>query len=611
MKRPNLTLPFRSLSLNIFFLITLFLLVPVYIGFIFIKRSNETYIQRELNNQIITTIQKGEGEFLDTFQKMAVISNVFTLDRELLAILRDENSSYWDRNKRFDELVNTLRVNNLFSLDGIRITMFDDQKRNYANWGLYFNDYSFVMDESWVIPSLIHKELISWSLFTPSFILGENENYISLARSILYPSYSGERLATIIISINEQLISALLKRNDQGADFIRVCTAGTLEDVFTAEKIKLLRKGDLEFLLEKPKSQTGDSLLCEVDGKRYLLSYYTLGSPLMAESERLKVLYFLDYQRITDRLSALSLSINYGMLILLVILLGIVVFISGNIARPIRMLSNNVKAFTETRKISTFPGNRKDEIGELGRAFTDMEIKINDLFNKLKEESEIREQYRFKALRAQINPHFLFNTLNTVRWMALIRKADNIVDTINALSRILDYSMGLARELASLGEELEMIQNYAHIQNYRYGEDLEVTVAIDQGAEKLGLIKFILQPMVENSYLHAFKKIQRKKILHIAGRQSNGKLLLFVEDNGSGIKAEKLHKLRENLKEENNGEEREGIGLVNVHRRIRASYGEGYGISISSREGEGTIVEYSLPIIELPAEYTKARGAAG
>ena len=342
-----------------------------------------------------------------------------------------------------------------------------------------------------------------------------------------------------------------------------------------------------------------------MDGKAYLLTLYTINSPWMPERQELAVLYFSDYQHITERLNTLSLSINAGMILFIIMLLGIVVFISHNIARPIKLLSGRVNEFTGTREIKPLTINRNDEIGELGNAFVEMEIKINDLFDRLRRESEIREQYRFKALRAQVNPHFLFNTLNTVRWMAMIRGQENIVDTIDALSRILDYSMGRTGEMAALREELEMIQSYVHIQNYRYGEDLEIKINTEKGIENYGIIKFILQPAVENSFIHAFRKIKGKKSLLIDADIENGKLKIRIRDNGSGIDSEKLAELQRSLcggGQPDDSEKRTGIGLLSVQQRICSEYNRtdpdgGFGI-VPESGPDGTVVIYTLPLIE-------------
>jgi two-component system sensor histidine kinase YesM len=597
---------FKSLSVNVFLLILLFLLLPVYLGFIIMKTSYENYLRQELSGQIITNIKKGEEDFSQTFQRMVNISNMFVSDRELISLFRNDTASYWDRNKRFDEVVNTLLTNNLFDLNGVKITMFDRQNRNYANWSLNWNDYSFIMSQDWVNRSIIDRGIISWNFFAPSFVEKENERYIFLARSILSPVYTGERIASLVIGIDQNIISSILTKNDMGADFIRVCTGETLEDVFAIDGISPARGEDLLPFLGETGGRRSGSLLCDLAGIRYLLSYYTLTTPWSFNGQPLMVLYFTNYQRIADNLSAYFRNINYGMLLFLCILAALMVVIAYTIARPIRVLDENVKHYAHTREIRPLKINRKDEIGSLGRTFFDMETKINDLFDKLRRENEIREQYRFQALRAQINPHFLFNTLNTIRWMAIMRKADNITETIDALVKILEYSMKEDREFVTLGEELDMIRGYIHIQNFRYGQDLEVCIEVDRELEEHRVIKFILQPVVENAFLHAFKNISRKKIIRISAREDGGRLKLLVEDNGNGIPPENFSAPDGGFPPSPGGGDRKkvtGIGLSNIQERIRIEYGEDFGLRVESKTGEGTrvpgtLVEYTLPLLK-------------
>jgi two-component system sensor histidine kinase YesM len=589
---------FKRISVNVFLLILVFLMVPIYVSFIILKNSYEDYLRQELSAQIIGNIRKGEDEFYQLFQRMANISNVFALDRELLAVLGDPKASYWDRNKIFDNLSASLQTNNLVDLTDISITMFDLEGRNYANWGLYWKDYSLVLDEGWVRENIESKGFVSWNLFAPS--VRGNGPSISLARSILSPSHTGSRLATVIISIGQRTISGILARYGD-ADFIRVCTRETTESVFAMDG--MVRQEDISALLMEIVDEGSGDLLCDLGNHRYLLNYYTLDIPWTfnrpgVRGEPLAVMYFTDYDRITGGLKALFRAVNFRMLVLLAVLLAISWIISYAIGKPIRVLDEKVIQYTRTRQITDLAVNRQDEIGDLTRTFMDMEVSINRLFEQLKEESEIREQYRFQALRAQINPHFLFNTLNTIRWMAIMRNADNITDTINALSHILDYSMGRSGDMAPLKDELEMIRNYVHIQNYRYGEDLEVRIDVDEELLECVIVKFILQPIVENSFVHAFRKMRGKKLLSITGKKEENRLKLFIRDNGVGMDSETLRKLRESLRrrEEKDGR---GIGMVNVHQRIRAGYGpdSGFGISIESAGNTGTVIEYTLPFI--------------
>ena len=133
-----------------------------------------------------------------------------------------------------------------------------------------------------------------------------------------------------------------------------------------------------------------------------------------------------------------------------------------------------------------------------------MSDKLKEAFRRLKAEQEIQERYRYESLRAQINPHFLFNTLTSIRWMAVIRGADNIVESIDALANLLRYSFGRDREQAYIKEELENIKNYVYIQNLRYGDHVSLDIDVDEEICRMKTIKFILQPIVENAILHGY-----------------------------------------------------------------------------------------------------------
>jgi two-component system sensor histidine kinase YesM len=589
--------PFKSLVVQVFLMILVFLLIPIYISFVVFKTFYENYISRELSNQIIANIARGEEEFYEAFLRMANISNAFALDEKLVSVLASENSSYYERNKYFDEITKTLLVNNLFNLDNIRVTMVDTPGRTYANWSLNFNDYRFLLNQDWVEESIINKGHISWSLFSPSFVENEKEQYISLARSILYPAYTGERLATLIISINQREITAILSRYGMDADFVRVCTRDTMKEVFAMNEAGIIKPGDLRGLMREIAGKNRGSMLCDLNSFRYLLSYYTLQMPWSFNGQPLMVLHFTNYQHITRQLAEYSRGINYGMILSMCILTVIVIIISYTIVRPIKLLDERVKCYSESREVIEYKTNRNDEIGRLGKTFFDMEIKINDLFDKLKQESEIREQYRYQALRSQINPHFLFNTLNTIRWMAMIRKEDNITDTIDSLVKMLEYSIRGDREFVSLGEELDMIRNYLHIQNYRYGEDFEVSIGIPRELESCRIIKFILQPIVENAFLHAFKNIRRKKkVIQISGMIAGEQLKLLVRDNGIGMTPELVLELNESFAFWDK-KHTAGIGLSNVYQRIKVEHGEEFGLYLESRPGKGTVVEYTLPLL--------------
>lgn len=182
-----------------------------------------------------------------------------------------------------------------------------------------------------------------------------------------------------------------------------------------------------------------------------------------------------------------------------------------------------------------------------------------------------------EALRAQVNPHFLFNTLNAIRWMAIIRKADNIVACIDALATMLKYSMSRGGELVTLKDELDNINSYIYIYNCRYGNQFTLETDLDRELLELQVVKFILQPIVENAVIHGFKGSEKQGTIMIYGDVENGVLKLYVEDNGCG--------LQNGEAEAQSGRKVTGIGIANVDARIKSAYGAQYGLLVYNGAG--------------------------
>lgn len=205
-------------------------------------------------------------------------------------------------------------------------------------------------------------------------------------------------------------------------------------------------------------------------------------------------------------------------------------------------------------------------------------------------------------MRAQVNPHFLFNTLTTIRWMAIIKKADNIVDSVDALADILKYSMDKGKEFVTLEEEVHSIKSYVSLQNYHYGSRFVLLENISQDLLECQVIKFILQPIVENSILHAFKEKKSNCVISIKAiceeRNAEKYLILSVSDNGFGMSKEQIEEFDVSRKKGYRRKNKEsGIGLLNVDERIRIQFGNTYGLAITGEANKGTTVWYTLPVL--------------
>ena len=307
----------------------------------------------------------------------------------------------------------------------------------------------------------------------------------------------------------------------------------------------------------------------------------------------MKIFIFTNYKEVTSSIEALTNKMN-GVIAISIMLVILLTYVSIKmLVKPIGLLTEKMKEYTLEQEITGIDIQRKDEIGHLNRAFVRMSDNIKSLFAKLDKESREKEQYRYESLRAQLNPHFLFNTLTSIRWMALIRGADNIVDSIDALASVLKYSLSRSNEEVTLKDELENIKNFIYIHNLRYQDQCVLELDSMDEIEDLKMMKFILQPVVENSIIHGMDKNKKELNIRVYGYIEEETLLLFVEDNGIGITKEAVEKFASSK----NGGRMTGIGLKNVDTCIRMTYGEQYGLTIEGMKQGGTCVTYRLPIL--------------
>lgn len=243
--------------------------------------------------------------------------------------------------------------------------------------------------------------------------------------------------------------------------------------------------------------------------------------------------------------------------------------------------------------------NSKNELGILGREFNRMSRSINDMVIRIQDIEEEKRILEKEALQGQLNPHFLFNTLSNMRFMAKLGKTGELEECFGALGRMLLPMYRSEGELWSLKQELDYMSNYTIIMNSRFGGNLHVEFEIPELLEDYQVLKFILQPLVENAIEHGFAGSKGKGIIVMGAEEKNGLLELYVEDNGSGISEEDLLGLREMLKQAENQKElyRNHVGIVNVHRRLKVYFGDAYGIRVESIPGESTCIYLTMPVL--------------
>lgn len=271
--------------------------------------------------------------------------------------------------------------------------------------------------------------------------------------------------------------------------------------------------------------------------------------------------------------------------------------LSRSIYTPIKKLHDVTTTITKNDLHALVTSENADEITELGISFNIMIGKIRELLDSKIKEQENLKKAELRALQAQINPHFLYNTLDTIIWMAASQKTDQVIEIVSALSNFFRISLSKGRDWITIGEEVERARSYLTIQRMRYRDIMDFTIQVEAGVEDFTILKLILQPLVENAIYHGIKNKREGGVIMVRASKKNAEeILLEVEDNGIGFTPEKMKGLQAELDDDSDEIKMEtGFGVGNVNKRIKLYYGKQYGLTISSEYNRGTTVRLVIP----------------
>ena len=280
-----------------------------------------------------------------------------------------------------------------------------------------------------------------------------------------------------------------------------------------------------------------------------------------------------------------------------VILLSVIILLrrsfrlTYSITKPVSEILQNIKKVGkgEYKNISAVPADCV-EIQELDAGTRKMAGRIKGLLENVRQEKEMQHLTELQLIQAQVNPHFLYNTLDTIVWLIEGGMTEDAVEMISSLSIFFRTSLSKGNDIIPLSEEKRHTLSYLEIQQFRYRDILEFELSIPKELDGIQVPKLSIQPLAENALYHGIKNRRGKGKITITGREEADAIVLTVSDNGQGMTPERLHEVQEAIRTG----ERAGFGLAAVAERIALYYGPGYGMTISSKEGEGTTVELRL-----------------
>ena len=344
---------------------------------------------------------------------------------------------------------------------------------------------------------------------------------------------------------------------------------------------------NLSLLREKLENYENDSFDIILNDTKYQASEKTM------DNTGWKAVILRSYQSILSGVYNTSIMIVMAVGVVLVIALVALNRILSGIIQPLNNLQKHMERVSLENMNQKVIIRNDDEIGKLSVNFNEMLDRIDNLKEQVVQEQETKRMYELQALQAQINPHFLYNTLDSIIWMAETNDK-SIVPITEALAKLFRISLNKGSEEISLTKEIEHVENYLIIQTMRYADKFTYEICVATETEKCRIIKLILQPIVENSIYHGIKPKKGTGHIRIETFRQEACLKIRITDDGCGMTEDMCRKiLTDEIESENISGS--GIGVKNVNERIRLRFGAEYGLQYYSSDGMGTTVEYTLP----------------
>lgn len=322
-----------------------------------------------------------------------------------------------------------------------------------------------------------------------------------------------------------------------------------------------------------------------INGNEFIFNYVTLKNGW-------KVIYAIPYDTLLKSSRQVGLRTLFITISFILLALMISLVISYSITKPVKNLIKSMNKVKEGDFNTLQEFNGKNEIGQLSETFNVMVIKIKELIVNLVNEQKKKKEAELNVLQAQITPHFLYNTLNLIKCMAVLKNVNEIADVTKALINLLELSINNKKDFITIENEIEMTNQYILLQSYKLSKKFDVVIDVEKDIYAYKTLKLILQPLVENAILHGFEDMQRQCEFLIQVKKENDRIVMSVKDNGIGMTAERVDEV---LKKTSGRGKFNRIGINNINERVKIHFGECYGLKIYSKVNEGTCITVEIP----------------
>lgn len=586
-------LTLKSLFSKLLYSYLVLIVIPVILISIFTYKSSQEIINDYISQYERNSVEQMGQNFQIMLDQMISAVNIYNTNNSLKLSLKDEYEDDYHQLRQIRDIEEEM-LKYTTSFDWLRL----DAIILGTNGVVYSSSYQkpeIDLDQisslDWYDDLLRYPDRIKWLNTHPSFFRGQNKALTFSGAKILHNEITRDFYGILLLSMSEDNLYNIYSKSLSGNNIIFIADASG-QIISHSDRSLTGTAVDMSFMSElladDEESRIGPRVV-EYEGEKYLSVYKAIDKVdlYVVELKPLTVFYKATFQ-LRDRI------IFIAILCMFAVVMGSI-FISRKISAPLIVLSRKIHRYRFKENMNYQYQPRVDEIALLNTEYEKLVSELDTTIQSLMKEQEEKRKTELQSLQMQINPHFMYNTLNSLKSLVWTNQVDQIIPTIDAFVKLLVETINRDDEFITLEEEIRLVQDYIFIQEIRTASPIKLNVHIDEQLKQVKLPKLLLQPIVENSIFHGLESKQSEGVISISCTESDEIITIEIVDNGSGMSPETLKNILSDGKEK--GKRFSSIGIKNVDSRLKLYFGSAFGLEIKSAVGIGTSVMITMPKI--------------
>ena len=587
---------FRKLSIRdkyTYSSILLFVLSFLVINFAY-SVGFSSIMEKQISKYTAKNLDQANSLIDEKLSAIEYLTDILSRDSSIQRVLKHagEGKTPSERYEDFLAIESIYDTFVYYNKESISLLVLDGQGEIYKLGGAYDIDLSQYSQSAWYQNALRMQGGISWNGVRKASYTnyGQEVYFLSLSRTIIDHT-TGEPLGVVLIEINENVLFEILQQvnMDSSSEVLIVDKGGNIISHSDRGKMSQYYNNQTPIAFD---TGAGSGYYLETKGRENrLIVYFT------SELTGWRFIHTIPTKVLLSQMASVK---RYNVLVLVLACMVVTVisfFISRSLVNPLVRFKGVVESINDENLDAKIHISSEDEVGFLAAAFNKMIDRIGQLVKQVRKEEAEKRELEIKFLQNQINPHFIYNTLESIRMICEINNYDKATKMLFLMGRLLRYGLSRKESLVTIEDEIRNIQDYISLMEYSYADHFEVEYHLDETVLHAQIPKLTLQPIVENSIFHGLSCMEGAGLISIHAIAEDGMAKVSIVDNGEGFEMAPDDYFETIAKRAAQGEKQtSGIGLYNINTRIQLYYGQAYGLQIESQPGEYTKVTVNLPL---------------